>query len=220
MALATGQDSQSAEATFLEGLRAQYERHGFTFVAHPATRDLPPFFGAYQPDAIATKAGQAIAIEIKSRKSSATDLSLQRIRRLFEGQKDWAFAVAYLGSDAASSIQIPIARTATIHDQVKEIEALASDGHLRAAFVMAWSLLEAAMRRFDSEGNAKPVGPGTVVQTLAMQGLITPDMEQALRPMVVLRNRVVHGDLGAEPTIDDLDLVLAAVSQTLTEQAA
>ncbi|RZI38021.1 hypothetical protein EGT07_36330, partial [Herbaspirillum sp. HC18] len=47
---------------FLDRLRSQYEAQGFEFVTQLNQVDLPAFFAGYQPDAVALKLGQNVAI--------------------------------------------------------------------------------------------------------------------------------------------------------------
>ncbi len=69
-----------------------------------------------------------------------------------------------------------------------------------------------------SEDAAGAHSPGTVVQALAMKGVIEPETECALRSLIALRNRIVHGDLAADPRADDVAPVLAAVDMALSEE--
>ncbi|PZW40019.1 hypothetical protein C8P66_12664 [Humitalea rosea] len=211
---------EEAEREFLAGLRAQYVDQGFTFVVDPRPDDLPAFLGSYRPDAIAKKPGANIAIEVKQRPSPATEWSLTRIRRLFEGHPDWQLVVTYIGSDPLKTLTIPVSSTADIRRRAEEVRTLEIHGQQQAAFVMAWSLLEAALHRIESEKGARPRTPGTVVQTLAMLGYIDPALEQRVRPLIDLRNRIVHGDLHAEPSPYDVHLVLSAVEQALANDAS
>ncbi|MGD9885271.1 MAG: HepT-like ribonuclease domain-containing protein [Reyranella sp.] len=114
---------------------------------------------------------------------------------------------------------IPASSIPDIRRRVEETRALMIQGQPRAAFVMAWSLLEAALHRIDSEKGARPRTPGTVVETLAMLGRIDPTLERRVRPLIELRNRVVHGDLQVEPSADDVRSVLSAVEQSLASEA-
>jgi uncharacterized protein YutE (UPF0331/DUF86 family) len=101
------------------------------------------------------------------------------------------------------------------------VTALDAGGHHRAAFLMAWPLLEAALLHAlsdDATGGART--SGAVVQALAMNGFIQPETEHRMRPLVDLRNKVAHGDLSAEPTAEDVQLVLAAIEETLAAKAA
>lgn len=212
--------SQDSEEQFLDGLRARYEDQGFTFMIAPDSRELPDFLGSYTPDALAQKPGLNIAIEVKRHHTSGTQHSLQKIRRLFEGHPDWQFNVVYMGTDPLQPVKIPSAPPTKIRARMDEARTLNREGHHRAAFVMAWSLLEAALHSVGGETTSKPRTPGTVLQTLAMNGYIEPEMERRMRSLIELRNRIVHGDLNVEPESADVELVLSAISETLAAKAA
>jgi len=145
---------------------------------------------------------------------------LKDIRRLFDGRPDWQFQVVFMGADPLQPATIPAAGTAAIRSRISEIRALIGEGHLRSAFVMAWSLLEAALRTLDGEITTGPLTPGTVVQTLAMNGYLEPELERRMRALITLRNRIVHGDLAAEPAITDVELILSTIDAALTAHAA
>ncbi len=208
------------EDQFIERLRARYEENGFTFIVHPERAKLPDFLGSYIPDALAQKPGHNVVIEVKRRPTGSTERALKDIRRLFDGCPDWQFQVVFMGADPLQPVTIPAAGTAAIRSRVSEIRALMVEGHLRSAFVMAWSLLEAALRNSSREIATGPLTPGTVVQTLAMNGYIEPELERRMRDLVTLRNRVVHGDLAAEPAVADVELILSAIEATLNAHAA
>lgn len=53
-----------------------------------------------------------------------------------------------------------------------------------------------------------------------MNGSISPETEQRLRALIQLRNRIVHGDVAAEPTAEHVKLVAEAVEDTLAVDAA
>lgn len=202
---------REAEVSFLEKLRPEYEKKGYAFTIHPHRSDLPPFFATYEPDAVARKSDHNVAIEVKSRATPVVEQSLQRIRKLFEGRPDWQFMVAYVGSDTTGNRRLPVPSRDEVLGRTEEAESLLKNGDVRAAFVIAWSLLEAALNSVLPDADKRPRSPGTVVQTLAMDGLISDETERSLRPLVELRNRVVHGDLTAEPSSADVIAVLAAV---------
>lgn len=207
--------SRDAELEFLEELRSQYERQGYQFLIHPDPKDIPKFLGTYRPDALASKADRQIVVEVKTKSNSSTDRSLQQLQRMIEGQSNWELVVAYMGSGQQSSTVIPLYNAESIQKKLDEASSLADQGHFRPAFVLAWSLLEAAMHRLAANPHRRPTTPGTVVQYLAMQGLLEPDAERQIRSLISLRNRIVHGDLNAEPTEADVSLVLRTVAETL-----
>jgi uncharacterized protein YutE (UPF0331/DUF86 family) len=110
---------------------------------------------------------------------------------------------------------LPVPSRTEVLNRTKEVELLLAGGNVLAAFVAAWSLLEAALNSALPDADKRPRTPGTVVQTLAMDGLISDELEQSLRPLIELRNRVVHGDLTAEPSSADVNVVLSAVKAVL-----
>lgn len=212
--------SNQAEAEFLEGLRSRYEDQGFTFTIAPDQTLLPAFLLSYTPDAVAQKPGQNVAIEVKQHQSPASQRQLQEIRRLFESHPDWQFHVVYMSSAPLQSITISPPSSAAIRGRMEEVRALSKEGHQRAAFVIAWSLLEAALQSVGGDEPSKPRTPGTVVQTLGMHGFISAETERRIRELIQLRNRIVHGDVAAEPTAEHVALVLSAVEDTLALDAA
>ena len=208
------------EARLIEDLRARYEHQGFTFIVHPSSPMLPEFVGSYRPDALAQKPGFNIAIEIKSRNSSTAERSIVEIRRKFVDRSDWRLDVVLATADPMRLTSIRRPAPAIVHDRLKEVATLNRDGHSRAAFLLAWSLLEAALHAIGGETSSHPRTPGAVVQALAMNGSIDADMERRLRGLTDLRNRIVHGDLSLEPTSDDVQVLLSAIDEALTEDAA
>lgn len=207
---------QESEASFLESLRTRYEDEGYSFVVQPSSESLPAFLCGYRPDAIAQKSGRNVAIEVKQTPTSYNERKLSEIRKLFEGKSDWKFHVVFLGDDPLQSVNIPAMSYSEVLSRTGEVHDLAANGHRRAAFIVAWALLEAALRALDAKSDGRLRSPGTVVQTLAMHGHLDPDTEQHLRRLVDVRNRVVHGDLVTEPSAADVDLVLSAVGQALS----
>lgn len=214
MSLAVNLTFPEVETTFLENMRSEFETKGYRFVVHPSPSELPDFFASYVPDAVALRADDNVAIELKSRERAANEQSLQRIRQLLEGQPGWQLRVAYMGGEGLAR-QIPVSTRDSILGQVREVESLEEAGNVRAAFVIAWSLLEAALNSARPNADKRPRTPATIVQTLAMEGLIPEQLELSLRPLADLRNRVVHGDLTAEPSSADVATVLLAVRTVL-----
>ncbi|MFL6844282.1 MAG: HepT-like ribonuclease domain-containing protein [Allosphingosinicella sp.] len=208
-----------AEMEFLEGLRSRYEAEGFAFTVAPEPSALPDFMVGYRPDAVARKPGQNLAIELKRHLSPSSQNRLRDVRRRFDGHPDWQFHVVSMSTGPLQSITIPSAPPEIIRTRLNEVLKLSAEGHNRAAFVIAWSLLEAALQSVDNADASKPRLPGTVVQALAMNGFISPKTEQHLRELIQLRNRIVHGDVRAEPSAEQVELIAEAVEDTLAVDA-
>lgn len=205
------------ELDLLASLRRQYEAKGFSFKMEPDLRGLPDFLGSYVPDAIARKAGENVAIEVRKSRSRAGEFSLQQIRSRFDGHPDWTFAVAYAAEDPLKTLTIKPAAVPAIRRQLADVRALITQGQSRAAFLLAWSLLEATLLNIEGEQEARPRTPASVLQGLAMLGRIEPETERRLRSAILLRNAVVHGDLTMEPTKQDVDTLANVIEEALSE---
>ncbi len=48
-------------------------------------------------------------------------------------------------------------------------------------------------------------------------GRIQPETERQLRPLILLRNAVVHGDLAVEPTAADVSLLASVIEEALSD---
>jgi len=206
------------EAGILGRLRATYEKQGFSFVAQPGPETLPDFLGPYRPDAIARKEGENIIIEIIRRQRSPSEQPFPDLRGRLAAHKDWKLNIVYAMEKPEDLIDIPVPTLDTLKQQIAEVEALAATGHHRAAFVLSWSVLEAALNRVHESGAHKIRTPAQVVQTLEMEGHLGPATGRTLRGLSELRNRIVHGDFDADASGEDVEQVLAAIHETLMEE--
>lgn len=210
-----GHGQRDTERRFVEQLRSRFEDQGFAFEPYPDAAQLPDFMAKYRPDAIARKGEQNVAIEVKVRQTSSAEPNLDWIRKLFDGHPDWQLRVVFMGDDPQRAVTIAAATPAMVQDHIAKARALLDQKQRRAAFFEAWSSLEAAFRSSDGAQAGRLHTPGTIVQSLAMNGRITPETETQVRDLIGLRDRIVHGDLQAEPTDDQVDLVLSASDAAL-----
>jgi len=208
--------ASEAELDLLASLRRQYEAKGFTFDIGPDLQGIPEFLGSYVPDAIARKPGENVAIEVRKSRSRSNEISLQQIRSRFDGHPEWTLAVAYAAEDPLKTLTIKPAATPAIRRQLDDVRSLTAQGQSRAAFLLAWTLLEATLLNVEGEQEARPRTPASVLQGLAMLGRIEPETERRVRPMVLLRNAVVHGDLAKEPTGEDVETVASVIEEALS----
>lgn len=217
--LAQMRSTGETETLFLESMRPFYEGRGYRFTVHPIRADVPAFLASHLPDAVASKGDGGIVIKLVSRPAQVVQPSLVELRDLIKGRPEWRLTVAHMGRDPSSVREMPVVGKDPILRRADEAERLAKGGHVAAAFVLAWSLLEATLNSLHPSADKRPRTPGTVVQTLSMNGDISYEVEKSLRPLIDLRNRVVHGDLDAMPTIDDVHQVLIAIRTALVEPA-
>lgn len=215
-----GDSSPEQERQVLEALRPQYESRGYKFTIYPGREALPDFLGSYQPDAIAVRYDDRIAIEVRLRQTGPASRQLESVRKLFDGHPEWSFKVFYSGAPGPS-VLLNRASAQELLQHASSVEALSQLGEYRAALVMAWALLEGALRAVEEgEASARPLTPGSVVQKLVMDGLLDQASGTRLRSLVELRNRTVHGDIAVQVSPADVATVLNAVRLVLREREA
>lgn len=206
------------DAAFLGRLKERYLAAGYSFVTLPEAMPLPSEFGGYIPDAVASRDGQHIAIEVKSaRQPSLEAMPLQKLRDIVEQNPGWKFSVAY--THAEDDIEAGGGAPASTHSigrRLTEVERLSQAGFLRPAFVMAWPLLEAVAQGAVGNSDVRPLKPGTVVQSLEMDGHVSASDGARLRELVKLRNQIIHGNLEAEPLQGDIEFMLAIVRSVVS----
>lgn len=189
--------AEKNEADILRVLRRRYEQDGYTFVTHPTGTLVPSFLGNYRPDALAISDKGSIVIEIRSR-AAGSSKRISDIAAVVERQPNWKFQVFYTPNFRTTTFEASSA--IAIVEAVNEVFDLQKGGHDRAAFLMAWSTLEAIVRTLHAnERDAnKPMIPSEIVEWLAQSGNIDAGLAKKLRRLVKVRNGVVHGDLGME----------------------
>ena len=110
---------------------------------------------------------------------------------------------------------IPMPEIEAVRNRSTEVRGMVESGYVHAALVMAFSLLESTLHLVTSSDEGRPKKPGTVIQELAMNGLIDRPFEDRLRSLIDVRNAIVHGDLARDVAAEDVVLMLAAVDRAI-----
>ena len=175
--------AEKNEADILRVLRRRYEQDGYTFVTHPTGTLVPAFLGNYRPDALAISDKGSVVIEIRSR-AAGSSKRIADIAAIVERQPNWRFQVFYTPNFRTDTFAPSSANV--IVEAVNEVFALQKSGHDRAAFLMAWSALEAFVRTLHAnERDAnKPLIPSEIVEWLSQWGNIDTALAKKLRRLV------------------------------------
>jgi hypothetical protein len=195
----------------LDRLKETYEHQGYQFFIEPLPQMLPPFLGGVRPDALALKPGDNQVIEVKIGRRAGEEHRLETMAKLASGQPGWQLKVFYESVRPEDTLHLSVPTRSQIESHITEGEQLAAAGHYKAAFLLAWSVLEAIAReRAASEGtiSRRPFSPAQTVQSLEMAGAIDRVIGQDLRAKAQLRNLAAHGDLGAKIDADVVDGLL------------
>lgn len=187
--------SDVSQTTVIEGLLPRLKAEGYNVFVYPQAPLVPPFLGSYLPDVIALREDRNLAIEV-TKQGENSDIRLRDIAALFKGQDDWEFRIIWLTPDeqAKSLSKQPMSEIA---EKLAEIDRLVDGGHFDAAFLLSWAVLEAFGRTLFEERISRPQTPGRLVEILATEGVLSPAEADVVRPLIGLRNRLMHGELDA-----------------------
>jgi uncharacterized protein YutE (UPF0331/DUF86 family) len=192
-------DAEVREFDILESIVPRFEAEGFEVFLNPSPSILPPFMQDYRPDAVALRHDKKIAIEVLG----SPDHSKHKVRdlqSLFAPHRDWELRVFYVPA-SESGMAIDVASRKAILNSMQEVRELETNGHLRAALIMAWAALEALGRVLLPDQFRKSQTPARLIEVLASEGYLTPQEADKARAAIQLRNFAVHG--GFDPVIDE-----------------
>jgi uncharacterized protein YutE (UPF0331/DUF86 family) len=200
-------DHFERERAALDQLEPQLLRKGYQLIRNPSSKDLPSFLNGYVPDAVAIGKSPKIAVEIKGREGADAERNLSEIRRLFDGRDDWTLQVYYYSSLMPAVEKLSVDRLNELEGTVEKLVEVNS----QAAFVLAWSVLEASLREAGLLDDTTS-GTSRIIGLLASQGFVKGDQVQEFLGLSDLRNRIIHGQLDIEPLPQNVHSVLELAS--------
>lgn len=200
------------ESKILSALRQSSEDKGLRFYEQPSPDVLPEFLGDYRPDAmLLAPDGGGVVVEIKQKRSPASDLRISEIAKKFLNHKGWEFRVIYRNPLIEATPPILPPSAPQIQALLDELDALVKGDHQAAALILGWAALEALARVVVPQvtGSTSRFTPLQAVQTLAENGYLESDVADRFRSSASLRNSVAHGDLSIEVSPDEVRWIVA-----------
>ncbi len=186
----------------------KYRREGYEVVERPPAADLPEALRRGYPALVARKNGKAVLVEVWSR-DRVNDLPPDPL------PVGWDFDVVLLPGPPSGDVPGPgpEATPEFAARLLAELEDYIPRAAHQGRFLLAWSAAESAMRvAARREGiDADRLPPRQLISQLTSAGLLSPAQSDALRELMAVRNRLVHG-APIEPVGDDAvaDLVRTA----------
>jgi hypothetical protein len=202
-------DTSENESHILDELQFKYESQGFQFVRTPQRGALPSFFEGYIPDALARKGNETVVIEVKSTGGPLKD-HLGRIAERIQREPGYKFAFVIAQPEHGTVISPSSDR----HDVLKRIASaqdLSNSGDLGGALLLAWSALEAAVRRQlreDTSAVRKALSASALVSALISFGLVEEEDKEKLDIAANFRNMVAHGETKANPPAETVAFII------------
>ena len=179
----------------------RYHSQGYQVVVHPEPKDLPEFAKTFKVEIVARRDdGSALVSAKKSPRELEADPNVAKYAEITEKQAGWRFDVVVLGPD--DETKMPDRRGAKepseedLRNQVEIVRKLLEANLNQQALVLAWSVLEAAMRRrLQAEGEEAGWGssPRTMLNELLSAGAISNSVFRDLEGLFQARSAIVHG---------------------------
>lgn len=200
----------------------EYRSKGYE-VELEAPLDFLPGFTA---DLLVRKGDEVKVIEVKSRPSLAADPRIGELARRIESKSGWTFELVLVSEP--EKLDSPAGARSIGNDHIarrfEEAERALEVGLPEAAFLLAWSAHEAAIRVvFAAQGITESgiTGPHFALGQAVIHGVISREEYKTLKEMLKYRNAIVHGyshsDFRAELVVDLIRTgrrIIAAASET------
>ena len=200
----------------------EYRGKGYE-VLMQAPLDFLPGFTA---DLLVRKGEEVKVIEVKTRPSLAANPKIIELARTIESKPGWTFELRLVSEpekrdspESACSFS-----SEEIVQRFEEAEKALQAGLPEAAFLLAWSAHEAAIREMIAEQGVPDrgiTGSGYVLDQAVFHGVISRDDYTTLKEMLKYRSAIVHGfslsDFRAELVVELLKTarrIIAGASET------
>ena len=187
-------NATNAEILLTEKTEEEYRNKGYTVL-----REAPlEFMTDFVADLVARKDDETIVIEVSTRAGLALNPRIGELVETLHAKPGWSFELLLVGEpeklESPASAQ-PLYGQGTLERLNQAVRALES-GLAEAAFVTAWSALEAATRALIAEevgANSDITMSGHVLDEAVFLGIISRSDYDDLRNMMKYRNAIVHG---------------------------
>lgn len=201
----------------LDRTELDYRKRGYDFVRQPRPGDLPEGLRTVQPDAIATKSNDQVAIEVTLSGRPEAKSKADRLRSIIEQVSGWRFD--HVIAQAWPEVRVQTIPPSEIGETLKAALRLKLQ-EPRAGLLLAWAALEAAARHSLPISKESPLRPTELIAFLTGEDLVDPDDEADLRKAAQIRNELAHGNLAVRDLDIPLVVVIKAANELLLEKVA
>ena len=184
------------ETANIERVAEDYRSRGYDVVISPSPADLPDFLRDVQADILARKKDDSVLIEVKHSIASTDTDKMRSIAQKVAGRPGWRFVLvspppdpSTFGDERYESLQ-----PSDVPAMLAEALALGAS-HPQASLLLAWSVLEAAMRIAAERHELHPArwDAASLMRELVSNGILEREAYAPLNAAFNLRNAVAHG---------------------------
>jgi len=182
----------------LQEVARRYREEGYAVIPHPRGDDVPPFADGFPLDLVATRGEEGVVVVVKTnRVDLASDPRVMSLANAIDERPGWRMDLVVLGGVTAIERAAQDASEPSdeqLAEILKTADAMADNGASAYASVVAWSGLEAAIRRVSERGKGSArMSPKELLRALYSDGILGREQFQRLREADEIRTQVVHG---------------------------
>ena len=156
------------------------------------------FLPDFTPDLVVRRGRDTKAIEVKSRSSLAASPKIKDWAQIIHSKPGWSFELVLVGEpeklDSPDGLQA--LGPPDILARIEQAESVLDLGFVEAAFLLAWTAFEAAIRTSIAELGSSPTEvttTGHVLDQAAFLGVISREEYRTLIAAREDRNAIAHG---------------------------
>lgn len=184
----------------LKHVADSYRAQGYKVVVRPGPGELPDFAKDFNVEIIARRDdGCVLASAKKSQSDLEADREVPRYAEVISKQPGWRFDLIVLGPESQPMPDKREAKEPSAEDlrrALEDVERILQANFVQQAFIAAWAVLEAAMRKkLQAEGEEAGWGssPRTMLNELYSGGVLQSSVFRDLEGLFQARTAIVHG---------------------------
>ena len=213
--------ARESESLRVEEIAQTYREKGYKVLIKPQGDQLPDFLQAFWPDLIVHKGDEHIVVEVRTRGQISDFPQVNELAKAVKNEADWRFQLVLLGPE--NSLSVAGASPFTVEEirsKIMEVALFVENGHLEAAFLMGWSLVEATLRVLAvQEGiEGETATPDYLLKQMTFEGLIARETYHDLKRAQQTRNAIAHGFKSSQLTVETVQELIDLIDGELLQE--
>lgn len=213
--------ARESERMRVEEIAQTYLDKGYDVLIEPEGDRLPDFLQAFRPDLIVHKDDEHIVVEVRTRGQVSDFPQVNELSKAVKNEADWRFQLVLLGPE--NSLSVAGASPFTIEEirsKIVEVAFFVENGHLEAAFLIGWSLVEATLRVLAvQEGiEGETATPDYLLKQMTFEGIIARETYHDLKHAQQTRNAIAHGFKSSQLTVETVQELIDLIDGELLQE--
>jgi hypothetical protein len=207
-----------SERETLHQIAQEYEARGYRVILRPDSHQRPDFLRRFAPDLLALSDRENVVVEVRERGSLRRMKQFDQLANLVNDQPGWRYRCIVAPRPESNGLEGQKTLTpAQIRAALESAEQLSLSKNYQAAFLSAWTALEATLRARVAREDVTPGGNTGIalIKAAHMAGLIDETEYKCIADSYGKRNALVHGFEAGRVTRNDVKRVCAFAHELL-----